>query len=363
MGNEWDSLGGYSLPPNTDHKVLDISNFSINGSSKKMRQQILDDVFVMEGIAILGQWTVIYAAPNTGKTLLSLHLLIDAINKEYVEAGNIYYINVDDTFRGLTEKTEIAETVGFHMIAQNHNGFHPNMLPDIMQSMIDSGSARGKVIVLDTLKKFVSLMDKSKSTKFGEIARPFTTAGGTIIALAHTNKHKDAEGRSVHAGTTDIKDDSDCVYIADVANKDDLTSTIILVNDKNRGNVESEVGFRYSTTKEESYTSLLASVEKIDNNTIKSERQHRSRKELAEKNRIAINEVIACLRGGINKRTELAKEIKGRTGIPLRSVYNVIDTHTGINRENYQFWSYSTVQHNAQVYKLNPETNQLGANV
>ena len=35
-------------------------------------------------------------------------------------------------------------------------------------------------------KKFTDLMDKRMSTDFGIIARGFVSAGGTLIALAHT---------------------------------------------------------------------------------------------------------------------------------------------------------------------------------
>ena len=52
-----------------------LHGFSITGSSQTMRQQMLDDMFVLKDIAILGQWTTLYAAPNTGKTLLTLCLL------------------------------------------------------------------------------------------------------------------------------------------------------------------------------------------------------------------------------------------------------------------------------------------------
>lgn len=39
----------------------------------------------------------------------------------------------------------------------------------------------------------------------------FTSSGGTIIGYAHVNKAKNDDGNSIHAGTTDIIDDGDCV--------------------------------------------------------------------------------------------------------------------------------------------------------
>ena len=56
------------------------------------------------------------------------------------------------------------------------------------------------MIILDTLKKFTDLMNKKASSEFGKLARTFVGAGGTIIALAHTNKNKDEEGKGVTGG-------------------------------------------------------------------------------------------------------------------------------------------------------------------
>ena len=53
-----------------------LRRFSITGSSEKLKQQMLADVFAMDRVAILGQWTVIYAAPNTGKTLLTIWMYL-----------------------------------------------------------------------------------------------------------------------------------------------------------------------------------------------------------------------------------------------------------------------------------------------
>jgi len=58
---------------------FNLAKFALNGTSKKMREKMLNDIFVLSQIALLGQITIIYAKPNTGKTLLTLHLLIQAI--------------------------------------------------------------------------------------------------------------------------------------------------------------------------------------------------------------------------------------------------------------------------------------------
>jgi len=363
MGNSIDELGDDMAAPISTNSPLDISNFSINGNSKKMRQQMLDDVFVMEGIAILGQSTVIYAAPNTGKTLLSLHLLIDAVSNGNVQANSIFYVNADDTHKGRTEKLEIAEAVNIQMVVPDEKGFKADLLPEIIESMVATGSARGKVIVLDTLKKFTNLMDKNIGSKFGDMVRTFVGGGGTVISLAHVNKHKDSDGKSVHAGTTDIKDDADCVFIADVANSNGDTKTVIFENTKNRGDVEKHIGFRYQQKKGKPYSDLLASIERVCENTIERERKSQRLKEQAKENRLVINEIAATIRGGICKRTELTKEVNQRTGVSLLKVNKVLNSHTGNSRTDYKYWTYTTERHNAQVFRLNKETAEFGVNV
>ncbi len=44
-------------------------------------------------------------------------------------------MNADDNFRGIVEKTEFAESAGFHIIAPNQRGFNCN---DILKLMVVS---------------------------------------------------------------------------------------------------------------------------------------------------------------------------------------------------------------------------------
>ena len=44
-----------------------LHNYSITGESQTLRQQMLDDAFILKDIAVLGQWTTIYASPGNGK--------------------------------------------------------------------------------------------------------------------------------------------------------------------------------------------------------------------------------------------------------------------------------------------------------
>jgi len=54
--------------------------FSMNGMSEELEAQSVGEKFILQDIALMGQWTVIYAKHNTGKTLIVLRLLTEGIS-------------------------------------------------------------------------------------------------------------------------------------------------------------------------------------------------------------------------------------------------------------------------------------------
>ena len=79
--------------PENPKKPFSMRDFSLSGQSQAMRAKMLADIYVLNRIAILGQATVIYAKPNTGKTLLVLWLLIESVKANRISGDNIFYIN------------------------------------------------------------------------------------------------------------------------------------------------------------------------------------------------------------------------------------------------------------------------------
>jgi hypothetical protein len=126
---------------NGDSKKFNLAGFSLNGSSSEMKKKMLSDVFVLPGIALLGQATIIYAKPNTGKTLLTLNRLIESINAGTIKAEDVYYINADDTYKGLVEKLELVEQHGFNMLAPGHNGFKAKEFSKYLSNLISNDDA------------------------------------------------------------------------------------------------------------------------------------------------------------------------------------------------------------------------------
>ncbi|MBT4442499.1 MAG: AAA family ATPase, partial [Oceanospirillaceae bacterium] len=215
-----------------------LSAYTANGRSAEMRQQMLDDKYVLDRIAIRGQWTTLYAAPNGGKTLLTLWMLIQQVKAGEIDGSKIYYVNADDHYKGQVEKLELLEPHKINVLLPNHNGFDTDKLTQLIGQLTKDKQAMGQVIILDTLKKFTDLMDKKASSEFGKLARTFVGAGGTIIALAHTNKNKDDEGKGVAGGTSDIMDDCDCAFLIEGRGPDGHNKyKAIFYNRKARGDV------------------------------------------------------------------------------------------------------------------------------
>lgn len=329
--------------------------FALNGSSAAMKEKMLQDKYVAGRLAIWGQITFWYAFPNIGKTLLILWLLIDAIKRGVIDARDIYYVNADDNHKGLTYKTELAEHWGFNIIAPGYNGFKPDRLAAYIGAMINTGNARGKIIVLDTVKKFADLMDKTRGSKFAETLRQFSMHGGTVIGLAHVNKHRDDSGGVVYSGTTDLVDDCDCAYTLDVVTSDKTSGlrTVKFTNIKNRGDVALEAVYEYNFSEGLNFAGKLHSVRPLSDDEKHDAAKRRALDNMLERNREAVDVIKQCIRDGITNKTALIKAAVDVGCLRKTAVVQALKEHAGNNLADYQFWHVDVRDKNAHVYVLN----------
>jgi hypothetical protein len=325
-----------------------LDKYSLKGKSADLEKITLEEVAIAGDIAFLGEYTVLFAPPNTGKTLLLLWLLLEAIKSGKIDPTKLYYVNVDDNLKGLTQKVRIAEEFGFHMLADGHREFKATELRAHIQEMAENDQAHGIVIVLDTLKKFVGLMDKSKVTSFNNLVRRFVGKGGTVIALAHTNKKRDAEGKLIYGGTSDVVDDADCAYIIDVVDKSDSTNKIIeFENIKRRGNNVAVACYRYSQESRQSYESLLASVSPVDETQLLDVKREVKSHDDAP----IIHAVEAAIRDGVNTKMKLVDAVAQSAGCSKRTALRVIEKYTGTDPTRHR-WRFSVQERGAKVYEL-----------
>lgn len=347
-----DNGNGNATKEPKDKKPFSLAQFSLKGHSTKMREKMLNAVFVLKDIALLGQATAIYAQFNTGKTLLVLWLLIDSIRAGRINAEDVFYINADDTYGGLVIKNELAEQYGFHMLAPNENDFSPDSLLDYLKLMIDEGSARGKIIILDTLKKFADLMNKEKGSKFMVRVREFVQAGGTLIMLAHTNKNKNAAGEVVYGGTNDIPSDTDCVFTLDTLSDEGGMKKVIFHNIKSReGDIAKEKVFSYQS-KAETYTELLDSVLPLGDD----ETNHAKHGAEANKQRENDQHIIDAITDELEQqdmlKTDLISSVHENTGISRAKTTEVLSRYTGASISDGDLWHIIPGDKNAKVYSL-----------
>lgn len=312
------------------------------------------EVHVLKGIALLGQATVIYAPPNTGKTLVSLALLKQSIELGHVDPKKVYYINMDDTFNGLAEKSAFADANGFQYLARGQKGFEVENLRTSMAIMTANNTAKGCVVILDTLKKFTDLMDKTKSSSFADLVRAFVSKGGTVIAFAHTNKNVGANGRNQYGGTSDIVDDFDCGFILEevfIEGKDGL-KVVEFRNLKMRGPVDELKYYEYLNGSDVSYAGKLASVREV----LPEELELLKAKVQMSRDGDAIDAICKSLGEGVIQKMELVKKVCEFTGLSRQAALKVLDRYTGTDNVCH-LWTVQTVARGAKVYKLLPGAN------
>ncbi len=339
-----------SKAANDEH--FSLAQFSLNGKSKQMREKMLEDKYVLGRIAILGQITAIYAKPNSGKTLLTIYLLIEAIKSGELDGSSVFYINADDTYKGLVYKTELAERYGFQMIAPGLQDFDSNLFLRYLQKMIEADTASGVVVILDTLKKFTDIMDKRVASDFGKVMRAFAQAGGTLIMLAHTNKNRDTDGKVVFSGTSDIVDDADCAYTLDVKESAGDLCTVIFENIKQRGDVVREAAYSYSRRDGINYLDLLASVEELDEDTKRKHKEEQQVELRLTRNAQAITAITEAIEAGIHGKTELLDHASKASGISKPKITKALDEHTGTDWAKGSRWRMERGEKNAKHYHL-----------
>jgi hypothetical protein len=337
---------------------FNLSVFSMYGQSKKMEEKMMNDVYIIHRLAIMGQATVFFAQYNVGKTLMVMFFIIQAIREGAVKGEDVFYINADDTYKGLVYKLKIAEKWGFHQLAPGYGPkgqeFKADRLPAYLNMMIQAGTAPGKVVILDTVKKFSDLMSKEKSSKFNEHVRQFVAKGGTVIMLAHVNKHRDENKKVVYEGTSDLVSDCDCAYTVDIVSEDiDGFRTIKFEHLKSRGDVATEAYYKYDATADLHYFDRLESVMAIDDDERQRAEYQRAMEIKLQKNRLAVDAIMDCIREGITSKTELIKTAAKNSGIPKKKITQALTDHTGPDTSKNQFWFIEIGEHNVNNYRLN----------
>jgi RecA-family ATPase len=95
--------------------------YAVNDNLESLKEQLRPPEYVLDGLAVKGQITLISAPPNGGKTLLTIYMLISAIKKGLIQGKDVIYINADDGFNGAAEKASILDKYGIQALIIGHN--------------------------------------------------------------------------------------------------------------------------------------------------------------------------------------------------------------------------------------------------
>ena len=216
--------------------------------------------------------------------------------------------------------------------------------------MVEDKTAHGKIIILDTLKKFADLMDKKTSTEFMKVGREFVANGGTLILLAHTNKNRSSEGKVIFGGTSDIVDDVDCAYTLDEVSSAPGKKSVLFENIKARGDVDSDVGYSYSTVSGQTYEERLNSVEPLNKAVAEQAKQERRISEQMAKDEPVINAILEALETSNTLKTDLVNSAHKNGGFSKARINKVLDAYTGCDFGKGHRWYLVPGNKNAKIY-------------
>ncbi len=327
------------------HNILELS--SLRGYATELEQEMRVQQPFLGQMALTGEATIWYAAPNTGKTLLAIHLMIEAVERGEVNPSNIFYIAADDSANGLIEKLHILEEYGVHVLAPGHRGFETSRFVNTISKMTADDAVNGICIVADTVKKFVSLMDKTEARKFGDTIRRFIMKGGTFVGLAHTNKNRGVNGKVVYSGTSDLIEDVDCAYLLDEMEQVDGRKTVAFENIKRRGNVASTVAYSYSIEEGQSFGTLLASVGMIGDEALSElYRQTEMRSDAS-----VIAAIKRLIGEGVTSKMHLAKAVSASERLGRNRAVAIIERYTGDDPAAH-LWNFQVGAHGKREYVL-----------
>jgi uncharacterized protein YheU (UPF0270 family) len=283
-----------------------------------------------------------------GKTLLLLHLIIEAVQAGRLDSSHTFYVNADDGARGIADKLLLLDELGVHTLVPGFEGFRTAHLAESLASMVAQNECAGALVVIDTLKKFVDLMDKKVAAAFANLVRQFVLRGGTLIGLAHTRKNAGPTGQLVYGGTTDIVEDFDaaCLLVPRPSRSRRGEKLVQFEFFKRRG-ANADEAYAYADEPGLSYSERLASVRPVDAHEF--DKYAEADNLLADDKLISI--ISACIDDGTVQKMELVRAVAKRTGVSRRSAMQVLERYTGNDPECHH-WDYSVRERGAKVFRL-----------
>ena len=244
-----------------------LRNAALNDRIEELEERLAKERDVIPGMITTGTVTLVYAPSGAGKTVWILGNLFQSIRNNLIRGSDVIYFNEDDGARGALQKAKLGKRHGMTMVTlANSNDPLLRTTNDalvLLNAIREEGEADGKIVICDTLKKFVGVMNKGEMREVLHVFREFAAAGGTVILLGHCNKHRSMDGRLIFEGVGDLKADVDNMFGLDPLNdKFAFHQELLVINEKDRSQISFEGGFKYKQTSETvHYEESVESVE------------------------------------------------------------------------------------------------------
>ena len=195
---------------NQSQSLLDemISKFEVTAEDVA---HIADQRFIYRDVFIDGQLTVVVGRAGAGKTTI-MYFVCAAIKLHHPEK-EVIYVNADINAEQMKRDYERASKAGFRLLCPDAKaGGSMRAVVEYLEGLASSeGDLSHIVIVLDTLKKCVSVINKTPLAEFMKLVRRLVNRGATVFMLGHCNKFKDHEGWPIYEGCGDVRNDVDAL--------------------------------------------------------------------------------------------------------------------------------------------------------
>jgi hypothetical protein len=172
-----------------------------------------------------------------------------------------------------------------------------------------------------------------------KILKNFTHAGGSVVLIAHSNKHLGVDGSPVLEGVGDLKNDADCV-VQVTRNKDVIT----LKNEKERSYVERLAIFK--TTETKSYKELLNSFRQLSGEEAEKLYDQRCKEVFIEENERLVDSIKSEIGPVSSQKTDLVRRVVDDTGLNRKAVIDVLDLLEG------ELWKVTKGSNGSKNYEL-----------